>query len=236
MRLQNFATSLDRSCTFANVHLTKKLLKNSCGHVVHDLLWCLVPILVFLCAPSLRADSIIDFEALADSTVVTTQYGGLTFTNSIVLSSGISLNEFEFPPHSGSNVISDNNGPLTIDFSSPIFGFAGYFTHLEPLTITALDSAGDQIASAASLYSNNLALSGEPGSSPNELLSLSSGIGIAEIRIVGDPAGGSFVGDDFSFITSSIAVPESSVLILLLGTAPALFTRSCIMRLKKPTK
>jgi hypothetical protein len=42
----------------------------------------------------------IDFEGFPDSTIVTTQYPGLTFSNTIILTSGISLNEFEFPPHS----------------------------------------------------------------------------------------------------------------------------------------
>ena len=56
----------------------------------------------------------IDFEGFPDSTVLTSQYLGLTFANTIVLTSGISLNEFELPPHSGVNVASDNNGPVTM--------------------------------------------------------------------------------------------------------------------------
>jgi hypothetical protein len=46
----------------------------------------------------------LDFEGFPDSTILSTQYSGLTFTNAIILTAGISLNEFEFPPHSGVNV------------------------------------------------------------------------------------------------------------------------------------
>ena len=91
--------------------------------------------------PQARADTI-DFEGLADSTILTNQYPGITFTNAIILTAGISLNEFEFPPHSGVNVASDNNGPITIVFSSPVLSFSGYFTYVEPLTLDAFDSLG----------------------------------------------------------------------------------------------
>src|SRR5580698_6525806 len=83
----------------------------------------------------LCADTIIDFESLNDGDLVTNQYPGLTFSNTIVLSAGISLNEFEFPPHSGTNVVSDNGGPMTITFFPPIQSFSGYFTYSVPLKV-----------------------------------------------------------------------------------------------------
>ena len=58
----------------------------------------------------------LDFEGLPDSTILTTQYPGITFTNAIILTAGISLNEFEFPPHSGMNVVSDIEELITIKF------------------------------------------------------------------------------------------------------------------------
>lgn len=118
---------------------------------------------------------VIDFEGLPDSTVLTSQYPGVTFTNGIVLTAGISLNEFEFPPNSGVNVASDNGGPMSIAFASPVTSFAGYFTYLEPVTVTAFDAANDQVASAASLFSDNLAClagppcSGDPGEQPKRV-------------------------------------------------------------------
>jgi hypothetical protein len=142
-----------------------------------------------LVSAMLKADSVtLDFEGFLDSTILTNQYPGVTFSNAIILTSGISLNEFEFPPHSGANVVSDNNGPITIDFSTPITSFNGYFTYLEPLTLDAFNASDTEIASAASAFSNNLAClagppcPGDPGSSPNEFIELSYAGGISALR------------------------------------------------------
>jgi len=155
----------------------------------------------------------LDFEGFPDSTILTTQYPGLTFTNTIILTAGISLNEFEFPPHSGVNVASDNNGPITIDFTTPITSFSGYFTYVEPLTLDGFDASNTEVASAMSLYSSNDALFGDPGSSPNEFIQISYAGEMSSVTITGDPAGGSFVMDDVTYAT---AVPEPSSIILLL--------------------
>jgi len=154
----------------------------------------------------------IDFEGYPDSTILTTQYPGLTLSNAIILTSGISLNEFEFPPHSGVNVASDNGGPITIDFSAPVTSFSGYFTYIEPLTLDGFDASDTEVASAASAYSSNDALFGDPGSSPNELIQLSYAGGMSSVTITGDPLGGSFTVDD---VTYTSAVPEPSTQSLL---------------------
>src|SRR5258707_545906 len=96
----------------------------------------LVGLLLYL-HPQARADIVVNFDTLSDGDIVTNQFPGLTFTNAIVLSAGISLNEFEFPPRSGTNVVSDNGGPISILFSSPFVSFGGYFTYLEPVTLLA---------------------------------------------------------------------------------------------------
>jgi hypothetical protein len=171
----------------------------------------LVALLIGLAASGgvLKASSFtIDFEGLADSTILSNQYTGLAFSNAIILTAGISLNEFEFPPHSGTNVASDNNGPMSIMFSSPITSFSGYFTYAEPLTLQAFDSASAQVASVASVFSNNEALSGDVGSSPNEFLKLTFAGEISSVTITGDPGGGSFVLDDATFTNSESTVPE----------------------------
>lgn len=171
---------------------------------------------------------VIDFEGLPDSTIVTTQYPGLTFTNAIILTSGISLNEFEFPPHSGVNVVSDNGGPITIDFSSPITSFGGYFTYLEPLTVDGFNAANSLVASAASAYSTNDALFGDPGSSPNEFIQVSFTGGISSIMITGDPAGESFALDDATFVPTAASVPETATgkLVLIALAFAVLFLKS----------
>lgn len=98
----------------------------------------------------------IDFEGFPDSIILTTQYPGVTSINAIILTDGISLNEFQFPPRSAANVASDKGGPITIDSNTPITRSSGYFTYLEPLTIYS-NATNNQVGSANSMFSNNLA-------------------------------------------------------------------------------
>jgi hypothetical protein len=170
----------------------------------------------------------IGFEGFPDSNILTTQYPGLTFTNAIILTSGISLNEFEFPPRSGVNVVSDNNGPMTIDFSTPTTSFSGYFTYLEPLTLDAFSASDTEVATASSMFSDNDALFGDPGSSPNELINLSFTGGISSITITGDPLGGSFTMDNMTYTS---AVPEPSTFI-----APFVLVLGLVLFRNKTTK
>jgi hypothetical protein len=153
------------------------------------------------------------FEGFPDSTVLTNQYAGLSFSNAIILTAGIGLNEFELPPHSGSNVAFDNNAPIAITFSSSVTSFSGHFTYIEPLTILAFDAASHQVGEASSAFSSNDALFGDPGSSPNEFLSISSLRGISSVTITADPLGNSFAMDD---ITYTPAVPEPHLVFLSL--------------------
>ena len=162
---------------------------------------------------------VIDFETfpdstpITDSTSITTQFPGLIFTDTTVITAGIGLNELELPPHSGTNVAFDDGGPISIVFSSPISSFSGYFTYFEPLTLAAFDASDDQVATATSLFSSNDALFGDPGSSPNEFLKISSAAGISSVTITGDPGGSSFVLDDISYAPQ---IPEPSGLALIL--------------------
>lgn len=169
-------------------------------------------------AARLSAGTTLTFEGFADSTILTNQYPGVTFTNTIVLTAGISLNEFEFPPHSGTNVVSDNGGPITVSFATPINSFSAYFTYAEPLTLKAFSSTDIALATTSSLYSNDEALSGIVGSSPNELETLTSLSGIFSVTITGDPLGGSFTMDDLTYSTTkSSTTPEPSGLPLTLA-------------------
>src|SRR5580704_9354121 len=137
-------------------------------NTLHSSIFILAAAMVGLSVAGVARATTIDFEGFPDSTILTTQYPGLTFSNTIILTSGISLNEFEFPPYSGVNVASDNNGPITIDFNEPITNFSGYFTYVEPLTLAGFDATDTEVVSAESLFSSNDALFGDPGSSPNE--------------------------------------------------------------------
>ena len=126
----------------------------------------------FLCAAALASANAsavsIDFETLADGAAVTNQFtgAGLTFSNAISLKAGFSLNELDFPPHSGSVVVSDDGGPMTLLFSSPVTQVSAFFTYVVPapltLTLTAWDALDVVLGSTLSLYSTNAALSGDP--------------------------------------------------------------------------
>lgn len=157
----------------------------------------------------------IDFESLTDSTVLTTQIAGLTFTNATVLTAGVSLNEFEFPPYSGDNVIFDDGGMMHIVFDASQSSVGGYFTYAAPLMFTAFDSFNNSLGTTTSLYSSNMALSGDLGSFSNEFLSLSFA-DIKSITIAGDLFGASFTLDDLTFTAQQ--VPEPSTLALMLGS------------------
>lgn len=160
---------------------------------------------------------IIDFEGFADSTLLTSQYPNLTFSNSTVLSAGISLNEFEFPPRSGSNVLFDNGGAISISFASPVTSIGGYITYTTPITLTAFDASNNLLGTVTSLFSNNLAISGDFGSTPNEFITFSFAGGISRIVLTGDPLGSSFTLDDLT-LNQPVPEPNSiSLLVLALG-------------------
>jgi hypothetical protein len=153
--------------------------------------------------------TVIQFEGLGDATPLINQYAGLgvSFANATILTAGMSLNEFDFPPKSGSNVASDDGGPMVLTFSTSASFVGGYFTYGEPLTLQAFDSSNNLVASAFSVFSANFVSSGNP---PNEFLSLSAP-NIARVTITGDPAGGSFTLDNLTFTP----IPEPSTFLLL---------------------
>ena len=173
----------------------------------------------YLSSPAFAAPITIDFESLADSDPVTTQFAGLSFSNATALSAGISLNEFEFPPRSGSNVVLDDGGAISITFASLAKSFGAYFTYGSSVTLRAFDGAANLLTSITSDFSSNSALTGDAGSSPNEFLNIVVN-GIKRIVIEGDPSGGSFVVDDVVYEQASNGggtTPEPGTLLLFLA-------------------
>lgn len=159
-----------------------------------------------------RADVVhIDFEDQVDGAVISGLYKGLVISNGVVLTAGISLNEFEFPPNSGSNVLSDLGGPLSIRFALPVTSISGFVTYSVPLVITAFDAQSGIVFTLTSQFGNNMAISGESGSVPNERISINPATPVSRLTIAGDPNGGSFVLDDVSY-TSSVPEPSSALL------------------------
>ncbi len=158
-----------------------------------------------------------DFESLADGQSLSVQIPGLTFANTVALEAGFSLNEFEFPPRSGSHVVSDDGGAITIEFASPIVSVGAFFTYTAALTLAAYDAGNNLLGSGTSLFVANLAASGDPGSSPNERLSFADSSGrIARVVITGHVQGGSFTMDDLT-VDRGHTVPEPSTVALGLG-------------------
>ena len=166
---------------------------------------------LFASAPALPAT--LDFESLADLESLGQQFAasGVAFSNAIALTAGLSVNEVDFPPHSGSVVISDDGGPMTLTFTNAVQQVSGFFTYAAPLTLSAFDAAGQWLGSVGSAFGNNTTLVGDAGSVPNEWLQLSTAAGMARLTISGDAAGGSFVLDDLSITP----VPEPAAAWLL---------------------
>jgi hypothetical protein len=160
--------------------------------------------------------TVIDFDALPDSTPVRDFYqsAGVSFVRATAVTTGVSLNEFEFPPHSGKNAAFDNSGTVILNFTIPVVRVGGYFTYATPIRIEAFNSSGILVSTATSLFSNNEALSGDPGSSPNELLQVLSSDGIAQIVISGAPSGSSFTMDDLTVSDTLDVTPPKTVAIL----------------------
>lgn len=174
---------------------------------------------------------VVDFEAAAEG-FLTDQIPGLSFTNAFVLTSGAVgglLNEFEFPPQSGVNVVSDDLGPLEISFTSLVYNLSGYFWYNTALTLTAFDAAGEIIGSVSSALTSHFG-SDDPLALA-ELLGFSSAVGISSIIIAGDPGGFSFTLDDFTYDTDpasggpppSHSVPEPATLTMFLLGGAGLF-------------
>ena len=101
----------------------------------------LVGLVVAVFSLPVRADAItVNFESFSDLDSVTNQVPGLTFSNATVLTAGVSLNEFEFPPHSPVNVIFDDGGLITIVFAQPAPQVAAFLTYTLPVTMTAFSA------------------------------------------------------------------------------------------------
>lgn len=152
---------------------------------------------VFICLSGVAvAAPIIDFEGLTDSDPIGV-LGAASFTSAIVATAGQSLNEFEVPPKSGVNVALNTDLTMTVTFFGGVDVVSGFITYVSPVTIDAFGVLGI-LGSYKSLFSSNLALSGDPLSSPNEGFTFSASELITSLQFISDSPL-SFALDDLSF-------------------------------------
>lgn len=152
----------------------------------------------------------VDFENFSDGDLLTTEIPGLTFNDATVLMAGVSLNEIDFPPHSGGNVIASFGGVLTVNFDTPIHLVGGFISYA--------DAAGVNL----SLYDiNNILLAdalfaipvGPSNIVSNQFISLgASNIRSMVVSLNSPIPDNPFTFDDFTY------VPEpATVLLISLG-------------------
>ena len=146
--------------------------------------------------------TVLTFEGLPDNLSLSNEFSGLTFNGATVLTAGLSLNEFDFPPISGDNVVVSLTNLLEITFLDLTDTVSGYFTYGDLLSLSSYDINGRLLATSQSAGVNNL------GS--NELITL-SGQGISLLRV---SSNSNFTLDDLSF-SNAVAVPEPTTIVLL---------------------
>jgi len=166
--------------------------------------------------------SVITFEGFPDLTVFTTQdFGsGVTFAGATILTLGGTLNP-AFPPHSGINVGYNPSGAMTLNFTTAVDFFSGFFTYNLPLVIEAYDSLNNLLDTANGACAANYVGSGS-SCSPNEFLQVDAIGAIAKVVISGG-GGNNFTLDDAEFTGSrDPGLPEPATMAMLLGGLGAL--------------
>jgi hypothetical protein len=186
-------------------------------------------------APTVASEPI-TFEGWPNGTSLTTQYPNVTFNGAVILGpAALDLSDpitgqpwVPYPPHSGTNLIYDPNGTLTLTFSSPVNFVNGYFTYTNGVVMTAYNSSNTLLATAQAGASPSIPYNWVPAPSdpihnppPNQLIGITlatPSISSVVISSLDNSIPDSYVfADDISF-TGSInlnPVPEPSSVILL---------------------
>jgi hypothetical protein len=104
----------------------------------------LLPALLLSCSSLAFAGPVttINFEQYSEYTQITTQYAGegATFTNALQLVAP-GYDYFDFPPTSGSGVITNDPGdPITVAFSVPVNSVSGFYADPYGVVVTAYSS------------------------------------------------------------------------------------------------
>lgn len=129
-------------------------------------------------AGSAQASTVLTFDDIPVTGInvvnMTNQYAGVTFSGARVLNSPGQLNDINFVPYTGPNVIANDaddgsNGLITLKFDAPVTFVGAFVTSFKPVTFSAFDGA--TLLGTTQLAVPNY-LNGGSGS-PNAFLSLS---------------------------------------------------------------
>jgi len=163
----------------------------------------------FLLRATISSAITIDFEALQDNINVDNFYSsvGVFFVNTISLTSGLSLNEIDYPPSSGIIAIGDYEGPIEIIFDNPASNIFANFTYGYKLTFSAFDLSNNSLGTYFSNNDYNLGYS--------EVIYLPFN-NISKLIISGE-INNYFIMDDLNYTTQSQPVPEPTTSLLFLS-------------------
>ncbi len=158
--------------------------------------------------------ALIDFDSLALDEFVTNQFSaeGIVFNNAVTLVAGISLNEIDFPPSSGTNVVSGLDlGPIEAAFPLGTSHVSLQMTTAMPARVQFFDSLDALLTEI--LVAPNLGA--------HTLVSFDSLSPIARVTVGDDWMGSAFflTVDDVEFAASAVPEP-ATVTLMALGLLP----------------
>lgn len=157
---------------------------------------------------AVAAPVMLDFESLPDQLVVSNEYAavGLAMVQgAFTLTAGFSLNEIDFPPHSGVAALANEltTSPVQLLFSAPTNDLSAWFTYGGPLSILSYAADGTLLGMVTSLSSSNLGQS--------ELIDF----GFSNVGRVVIQSGDYYILDDLRFDSHAAPEPASLGLVAL---------------------